>query len=276
MKKEKTNRYAAPALEQALRIIDFMSQSATEYGINEISRKLNISVNMAYRVLIQLANYGYAELSAAGKYRLSTKLFTIGMRLYSRFDLRIRSRPHLEKLCKSTGETCQIQIADKDRVIVLDSITPNTDSYLKTVPGSRLYYHANAFGKAILAFMDESELLSFIPETLPILTKKTIATRRRLLQELKQIRKNGLAYDREEYLSGIYCIGAPVFDVSEQVVAGLGVTGIISRLSTDRWHWYETQVLNCAERVSRDIGYEGNLYANLKNVRGPKDKTFLA
>jgi len=265
-KKDKTNRYAAPALEQALKIIDFMSQSTTEYGINEISRTLDISVNMAYRVLIQLANYGYVELSAARKYRLSTKLFTIGMRLYSRFDLRIRSRPHLEKLCEITGETCQIHVPDKDRVIVLDSIAPNTDSYLKTVPGSRLYYHANAFGKAILAFMDESELNLVIPKISPALTKNTITSRRKLLGELKKIIKTGLAYDREEYLSGIYCIGAPVFDVNEKAVAGLGVTGITTRLTSGRWRRYGAQVLNCAERLSRDIGYEGDFFKRIAHV----------
>jgi len=262
-KKEKTNKYAAPALEQALRIIDFMSQSTAEYGINEIARTLDISVNMAYRVLIQLANYGYIELSAAGKYHLSTKLFTIGMRLYSRFDLRLRSRPHLEKLCESSGETCQIHVPDKDRVMVMDSIAPPTDSYLKTVPGSRLYYHANAFGKAILAFMDESELNLIIPKTLPALTKNTITSRRKLLEELKKIRKTGLAYDREEYLTGIYCIGAPVFDVHEKAVAGLGVTGITSRLTTNHLYEYEKQVLKCAELVSLDIGYEGNFFKNI-------------
>lgn len=255
--KEKNNRYAAPALEQALKIIDFMVQDGAERGINEISRKLGMSVNMAYRILIQLANYGYTELSAAGKYRLSTKLFTIGMRLYSRFDLRIRSRPHLEKLCESTGETCQIHTPDKDRALVLDSISPNTDSYLKTVPGSRLYYHPNAFGKAILAFMDKSELNSTIPKTLPGLTKNTVTSRQKLLEELNKTRLTGLAYDREEYLIGIYCIGAPVFDVNEKVVAGLGVTGITSRLVPGNWRRYEKQVLQCAELVSRDIGYDG-------------------
>ncbi|MCX6993590.1 MAG: IclR family transcriptional regulator [Kiritimatiellaeota bacterium] len=275
------NRYAAPALEQALKIIDFMSQDGAERGINEISRELGISVNMAYRILIQLANYGYAELAATGKYRLSTKLFTIGMRLYSRFDLRLRSRPHLEQLCEATTETCQIQIPDKDHVIVLDCITPNTDCYLKTVPGSRFYYHANAFGKAILAFMEESALYSIIPKKLPVLTKNTITTRQKLLEELDKIRQTGLAYDREEYLSGLYCIGAPVFDVNEKVAAGLGITGIISRLTpgyagtlrqgeSDRRHRYEALVLNCAEQVSRDIGYEGDQYDKFKKMSAMK------
>jgi len=50
-------------------------------------------------------------------------------------------------------------------------------------------------------------------------------------------------------------------------VAGLGVTGIISRLSADRWRRYETQVLNCAELVSRDIGYEGNLFEKIKKQK---------
>ena len=264
-KAREKNKYAAPALEQALKIIDFMSQDGLARGINEISRELGMSVNMAYRVLIQLTNYGYAELTAAGKYRLSTKLFTIGMRLYSRFDLRVRSRPHLEKLCESTGETCQIQAPDKDRMIVLDCIAPNADFYLKTVPGSRVYYHANAFGKAILAFLDQSEVNAIIPPKLPALTKNTIISRQKLMEELNKTRETGLACDCEEYLTGIYCIGAPVFDVNEKPVAGLGITGIISRLTQERRRKYEKQVLHCAERVARSVGYDGNLYDNFRN-----------
>ncbi len=270
-KKEK-GRYAAPALESALKIIDLMSRDAAEHGINEISRKLGISVNMAYRVLIQLAHYGYAELTAAGKYRLSTRLFTIGMRLYARFDLRARSRPHLEALCEITNETCQIQIPDKDRIAVLDCVTPRTDFYLKTVPGSRLYYHANAFGKAVLAFMDETDLRAALPEPLPNLTVNTKTTRKQLMKELADIKKTGLAYDREEYLTGLYCIGAPVFDINEKVVAGLGITGILSCLSADRWRRHKAQVLNCAAKVSRDIGYEGVFFDNLSKPENSRKK----
>lgn len=108
--------------------------------------------------------------------------------------------------------------------------------------------------------MEELEFYSIIPENLPVLTKNTITTRRKLLKELDKIKKTGLAYDREEYLSGLYCIGAPVFDVNERVAAGLGITGIISRLALLRWHQYEKLVLKCAALVSRDIGYGGDRY----------------
>jgi DNA-binding IclR family transcriptional regulator len=69
-----------------------------------------------------------------------------------------------------------------------------------------------------------------------------------------------LAYDDEEYTTGILCIGSPVFDVSENVVAGLGTTGLLSTYGAGNKQVFEQLILECAARVSRDIGYTGHYF----------------
>ena len=56
------------------------------------------------------------------------------MSLYTRFELRQRARPHLEWLCRETGETCQLQIPHGDMVLVLDTVSPEVSYYLRVVP----------------------------------------------------------------------------------------------------------------------------------------------
>jgi len=260
-------RYAAPAVDQALDIIEFLSRNTPAYGINELSRTLNISTNTVFRILRRLTERGYTEQDPSGGYRMGTQFFALGMRLYTRFELRLRARPHLEKLAADTHETCQIHVPDKDRVLVLDCLIPQAEFFLQTTPGSRFHYHPNAFGKAILAFLSETEIKDILPEKLASLAPKTITSRRQLLSHLKQVRETGIAYDMEEYSVGFFCIGSPVFDVTGKVVAGIGITGVLRPPVRRQFPQWEERVLSCAEHISRDIGYSGNAFKEFATNR---------
>jgi IclR family acetate operon transcriptional repressor len=182
------------------------------------------------------------------------------MSLYTRYELRQRARPHLEWLCRETEETVQMSVPRGEKLLVLDTVSPEVEFYLRVVPGSLVYYHPSAFGKAILAFEEEKRVMELLPARLPELTPKTIQLRSELLKTFEETRRTGLAYDNEEYTTGILCIGSPVFDVTDKVVAGLGITGLISTFGKGRMAVFEQLVLECARRVSVDIGYSGSYY----------------
>ena len=253
--------YSAPALEQALRIINFLSQSDDSYGINELSRILNISNNMTFRILTQLTNYKYTSTDPAGKYRLGSKLYSIGIKLSERFNIKNCVHPRLSALCRATGEVTHIQVSDGNRCLLTDSIAPDKDFYFYVKPGSRLYYHGNAFGKAMLAFMNKERFDEAVSDGLVRLTQKTATDLPVLEKMLAQTRRTGIAYDLEEYNSGIFCVGAPVFDVLGQVAAGIGIIGFVSSLNNCDCSEFERPVLECAANISYDIGYDGDLFA---------------
>ena len=152
-----SNKYAVPAVEQMLDIVEHLAQNHRPYGITELARTLGISTNGVFRILRCLAQRGYAEADPAGGYQLGTKFFTLGMQLQARFDLRRRARPHLERLCEQSGETVQLYSLQGSHALVLDCVTPAASSFLQVLPGSRMEIHASAFSKAILAFLPEDE-----------------------------------------------------------------------------------------------------------------------
>jgi len=254
------NKYAVPAVEQMLDIVEHLAQNHRSYGITEIARTLGITTNSAFRILRCLAERGYAETDEAGGYRLGTKFFTLGMQLSARFDLRRRARPHLERLCEESGETVQIYVLQENHALVLDCVTPAASSFIQVLPGSRMAAHASAFSKAVLAFLPEDEARRRLPRKPAALTPNTITDKEKLFREFARIRKTGLAYDHEEYMLGIYCIGAPVFNVTGEPVAGVGVTGLVSMSHPAKQSALERAVLQCAEAISRDIGYEGGRF----------------
>lgn len=265
---ESSRKYASPAVNRALDILEFMSTHPRPYGATELSRCLKIPKNTVFRILRSLADREYAAQDpVTGEYQLSTRVFTLGMSLYTRFELRQRARPHLEELCRETAETCQIQIPHGDKVLVLDTISPEIQFYLRVVPGGLLYYHPNAFGKVIVAFMPEEEARQILPSKMAGLTSKTLVLRSELMKQCETIRRTGLAYDDEEYTSGIFCIGAPVFGAEGKIAAGLGITALKSWFDLARISFYEKEVLECAYRVSRDIGYTGSYFAGKISAR---------
>ncbi len=259
--KKEQREYSAPAVDRTLDIFEFMARNPRPYGATELSRALNVPLNSIFRILKRLTEREYTvQDPASGGYQLSTRVFTLGMSLYTRYELRQRARPHLEWLCRETEETCQIQVARGEKLLVLDTISPEVEFYLRVVPGSLVYYHPSAFGKAILAFEDEDRVKEMLPPRLPVLTPKTIQLRAEFIESLAATRATGLAYDDEEYTTGILCIGAPVFDVTGKVVAGIGITGLIGTYGNGKKPIFERLVLECAMRLSKDIGYPGDFF----------------
>ncbi len=261
--KKPTRTYSAPAVDRTLDIIEFMALHPRPYGATELSRCLNIPLNSVFRILKRLTDREYTvQDPLSSGYQLSTKVFSLGMSLYTRFELRQRARPHIEWLSRETEETCQLQIPQGEMMLVLDTVSPEVSYYLRIVPGALVHYHPNAYGKAILAFLAEDDVRNIIQPRMPSLTPNTIVLRTELIKQLEDTRKTGLAYDNEEYNEGIRCIGAPVFNVEGKVVAGLGVSGLVSTFRGGRQAVFEQLVLECASRVSKDIGYSGDFFAD--------------
>ncbi len=262
-RKNPIRTYSAPAVDRTLDIIEFMALHPRPYGATELSRCLNIPLNSVFRILKRLTDREYTvQDPLSSGYQLSTKVFSLGMSLYTRFELRQRARPHIEWLSRETEETCQLQIPQGEMMLVLDTVSPEVSYYLRIVPGALVHYHPNAYGKAVLAFLAEDDVRKIIQPRMPSLTPNTIVLRTELIKQLEDTRKTGLAYDNEEYNAGIRCIGAPVFNVEGKAVAGLGVSGLVSTFRGGRQAVFEQLVLECASRVSKDIGYSGDFFAD--------------
>ena len=257
------DKYAAPSVDGLLDILELMSGQQRPFGPTELSRALGITNNLVFRIMRRLTQRGYAETDANGHYTLGPKFMTVGLSLQASFELRRRARRHLEELCQTTGETTQIQTLEDDQMLCFDSVAPSSPFYLTVVPGSRILAHASAFGKAVMAFIPEARLEGIISKGLASLTPATITEPGRLLKELEAVRRDGLAYDMEEYTAGVICVGAPVFGADGLVKAGAGVTGLSSRMGKDAIAKLGSIVLKTASNISSDIGYSGDFFNNL-------------
>jgi IclR family transcriptional regulator, KDG regulon repressor len=205
-----------------------MEEPATFTGI---SKELPFSRTTTHRILYTLEKLEFVEKDgASSRYRLATKFLNLtGSAIH--FRLRTIAKPTLERLRICHGETASLGRIDGGEIIYLD--VHQSPSYLRTVSfvGDRNPVHCTALGKAILAFLPESEINSIL-DGHPLIrrTPRTITRKTHLLQHLASVRERGIAFDLEENSSDVICVAAPIFNQIGQVIAGCSMSGPKSRM----------------------------------------------
>ncbi|HSH34845.1 IclR family transcriptional regulator C-terminal domain-containing protein, partial [Schnuerera sp.] len=94
--------------------------------------------------------------------------------------------------------------------------------------------HCTAGGKVLLAYKTEDIRNSILEEIeLTKYTENTIVNKEDLIKEIKEIKKNGYGFDNEERELGVSCIGAPVFDMNNEAIACITISGPTARFTEE-------------------------------------------
>lgn len=168
-----------------------------------------------------------------------------------------KAKPVLENVVAQCNETCYLGDLRGEYVVYLMSEETTKPVRAISRVGSRFRPHSTAMGKAILAFMDESVINEIYPdEKLPVYTQNTISTKKQLLGELSKVRERGYAVDLEETEEGMRCVAVPVFNYTTRVIAGLSISGPVTRFSEERIEGELVPVLlEAGKKLSQSLGY---------------------
>ena len=81
-------------------------------------------------------------------------------------------------------------------------------------------------------------------------TEKSITEIPKLLREIAEIRRSGIAYDDGEFNLEVRCVAVPVKDFTGQIIGALGISGPIWRLSNQALQARAKIVQAAANRLS--------------------------
>lgn len=257
-RKEKSE-YVVQSVDRALDILEAFNYNEEEQGVTELSHKLNLHKNNVFRLLATLETRGYIEQDKrTGNYRLGIKTFEVANVFLYHLGLRRQARPILEELVGKCNETAYLAVTEgTDVVYVLMQETTHT---VRVIPrlGHRLPAYCTASGKIQLAFESQDRLRAlFKDHPLRRLTANTITDLDQLLEHLVEVSRQGFAVDNEELEEGVCCVAAPVRDYSHKVVAGVGLSGPVSRFSPERiQNDLVPLVKEAGTKISQRLGYE--------------------
>jgi IclR family transcriptional regulator, acetate operon repressor len=232
------------SVENALRLLVIL-RDREEIRVSEASAELGVARSTAHRLLAMLHSYGLVEQGQNRAYRVGPVLAEIGLSALRQVDVRAHIRPFLEKLVAELGETAHLIVREGINCRFAESVEGT--HALRTTARVGIAYpaHATSGGKALLAELDEKELLELYPaEILDGYYKSRTA----LFRELDEVRHVGYARNRGESEAGIAAVGLVQRTSSGRIAGALAVSAPETRMTEER----HIEVLEVLRRVSAE------------------------
>ncbi len=250
------------SVERALSLLEFLAESDEPVRLNRIAAAIGLNTSTCHHLLATLMDRGYvAQKHQSHAYHLGGRILELcGARL-SRFDLAAATGEAMRRLNEATGETVHLaalQDGDLITLMMLDSRHP-----VRVVtggPGKSSAIHATAIGKAILAWLPESEMDRILTaKGMSRFTEHTLVTRDDLIEDLRHARRNGFATDNEEYQPGVVCIGAAIRNHTGAVIGSFSCSLPTMRAAASHIDAIRGAVIETASCVTASLGGDLNV-----------------
>ncbi len=251
------NGNSVPAVERALTMLELLAKSKSGISISEMSRKLSLPKSSIHLIMTTLERRGYLQKNPQSrKYQFGLKMFSLSRIAVENLEIRDEARPYLISLMKKTGLTVHMGVLEWGEVVIIEKIDTPSMIKVATWVGRRMDVNCTGVGKALLAFMTEEDLDNFIKMTkFTKHNQKSISSMNKLKKELERIREQGYSFDDEEDEIGLRCIGAPIYDSSQKVIAAISVAGTTSQIESSRVQVIAKVVMETGRTISAQLGY---------------------
>jgi len=243
-----TERNVVKSLRRAMSILEAIAASGRPLSVAELATSTGLARTTIHRIVQTLVSLAYLAQSAVDS-RLTIGLRTLPLAA-SALDtnrMRIEALPHLQVLAQRTGMRVNLGVLFDNQVMYLAGVEKPSLPTIYSRFGKMAPVHCCSLGKAILAFLPKKDALRTLAAwPLTRQTPNSITSMDRLLEDLEATRTRGYAIDAEEHQPMTFCVAAPIYDISYQLVGAVS----ISAGSADAVLAEVGAVRHCAEQIS--------------------------
>jgi IclR family transcriptional regulator, acetate operon repressor len=248
---------SAVSVERAAQTLTLLAENG-DSTVTDLARTLDVSASAVHRILTALRRQGFVEQDPiSDRYRLSWTVLKLARSLIARSDVREMALPHIRRLTEELAETVTLSVRVGFERVLIEQVVPNREVHWRAPIGSVSPLYAGATGKALLAFMPQTERARFFREVeMRPLTDHTAADRRALERELARIRRDGYAIGDRDRVPEVAGASVPIFDAEGAVSFALSVAGPAERCPVEGLvSVVETKLLPAANEISFLQGY---------------------
>lgn len=241
------------ATARSFAILEHVAGSPTPVDVFDIIATLKLPKATAYRLVDWFVTQGYLAREP-GRRRLiiGPKLTNLAFGALSS-SMR-NDTPHfvLQRLVHTLNETCNIGTLLNGEVVYLDRVeADHWPLRLHYTTGSRVPLHCSAIGKLYLALASSVRRRRLLQSLeLRRFTGTTLTDAAQLEAELRQIRKEQVSFDREEYLVGVICMAVPVIGRNGEVLAALAIQAPAARMNVQTARRHLPALRQAAEEIA--------------------------
>jgi DNA-binding IclR family transcriptional regulator len=238
------------SVQRAIDVLHCFDRENNELSLTEIAKQTALAKSTTTRILATLEENKFIERNVqTGKYRLGRRLYFLGHAAGNTMELREVSRTPMLRLRNQLKETINLYVLENESRICIQQFESLHSVKHMVQIGQSLPLTVGASGKVLLAYQQPS----FINE---MMEKQTMVKGKAALRaELGKIIEGKYAESIEEREVGTSAAAAPVFDINNELVAALSISGPAHRFNPQKVDNLKTVLVAAALDISTKLGY---------------------
>ncbi len=246
-------------IDKAMQVLLTFSNREPELTLTEIADRLGMHKSIASRVVTSLCDWRMLERDPVTKrIRLGMAAWQLGMQVASQNALYREASPILGELTENTRHSAYVAILDRDEMLVVATVQSPEALRVTLHIGDRRPLHATAAGKLMLAHMTPEQRAAALERSgLQRLTRATLTTASELEAGLALVRRNGVAWNEGESVTGVGGVAAGVFDASGALIAAVSSVFPQTLVVASKKSALAKQVRDAAATLSSRFGWTG-------------------
>ncbi|MGH7120248.1 MAG: IclR family transcriptional regulator [Acetobacteraceae bacterium] len=249
-------RYAAPALEKGLDILELLANQPGGIGQKALAEAMGRSVPRIFRMLSVLEDRGYVVRDVVtGHYHLTLKLFELGNRHPPLRRVLQAARPVMLELVEQIRQSCHLVVAHGDRILVVAEERPSLAMTFCIQLGASFPFVPHFVSARVLAACQPPDRRA--DRAARMAAAEGLAAARPLLARLERIAARGYDSAPSEVHDGIVDMSFPILDADGIAVAALTVPFLPQRgIAIDRKP-LQAALAAAARQISDALGGPG-------------------
>ena len=241
-------------ISRALHLLDLVAAAGGPVRFADVQRASQLPKATTSRLLRQLEAEGMLAFDAVSqRYRLGLRLVRLAHAAWEGATLVEAARPVLDRLAHRVGTTLHLACLEAGQVLYLDKRLPHPTIRMFASPGRIGPAYCTGVGKAMLAFLPETERRDAIArQSFLGHTAKTITSAAALEAELAAVRARGFAIDDEEHEPTVICVAVPIVARDGVVLGALSATSTTHVTSTDNLLAFLPDLKAAAGEIARE------------------------
>jgi DNA-binding IclR family transcriptional regulator len=242
-------------VNKAIDILDTFLIDDKLHTLGDIARSTGLNTSTTYRLTSTLVKKGFLfHEKKGGTYSLGLKLMDYIYAIRRNIKYIDLSYLSLRKLCREQNESVYLAVRDGDESIVMEEVGVDEKLRINSPIGKRLKLHCTAGGKILMTALSQEERTEYYHRNpLRPFTKYTVTEVDLLEKELSSVKREGVAFDKEEYRMGIWAAAAPVYNPGGEIIAAVGILVLRSHVNKNNIDEFATAIKSCAGEISQVV-----------------------
>jgi len=237
-------------LLKAFDILGCFENDAQEVGIKEIANQIGMPQSSVYRIIQSLEFVGLIfQDRETKKYRIGTKLIELSRKCDSLNRYFNIATHHMELLGQETHETVNLAVSSCDKIVYIHKVESPHVLRPNFVLNASYSSCTTALGKVLLAELSEMSLQWVYENN----TADIQVPFPEFLSEIRQVKRDGFAYDDQMFSPGLRCVAAPIRGPGGKVIFSMSVSAPAMRMEDETYHHVKDLVVKYAALASEKI-----------------------